>query len=99
MVSAEYVYIEGDDGSDKLVDLSDVEYEYRREYGELEIVGWILEFDIDEILKKPLEYKELLDVLNSDDFKLKLEYIKAREYYQSLIKKQIPKGDSLFDLF
>jgi len=38
-------------------------------------------------------------VLDRDDFPLKCEYIEVREYYQFLIERQIPTGDSLFDLF
>jgi hypothetical protein len=58
-----------------------------------------LEFDIDGIRERPSVYKELFDVLDRDDFPLKCEYIEVREYYQFLIERQIPTGDSLFDLF
>lgn len=99
LVKSEYVYVEDEDGSNKLVNLDDIGYDYKNEYGTPETVGWFLKFDIDEIRKKPSVYKELLEVLDSDDFPLKGEYQEARQYYQSLVDNQTPKGDGLFDLF
>lgn len=38
-------------------------------------------------------------MLESDDFVLKREYAEAREYFNTLVTKQKPTGDGLFDLF
>lgn len=61
-MSETYGYIEEEDGENKLVNLSEVGYEYEREFGEPEAVGWILEFDVDEVCRKKGTYKELLSI-------------------------------------
>jgi hypothetical protein len=99
LVTERYGYVEEEDGDRKLVNLSEVDYEYKREYGEPDEIGWILEFDVDEVRKKRNTYEELLSMLESDDFVLKREYAEAREYFDTLVTKQKPTGDGLFDLF
>ncbi|MEA4898699.1 MAG: NACHT domain-containing protein [Christensenellaceae bacterium] len=94
-----YVYVEDEDGNRHLVNRSEVDNDYEREYGVPDTVGWCLEFNVNEIRKQPTVYGDLLDVLNSDEFPLKQEYRKAREYHLSLVKKQTPTGPDLFDLF
>jgi hypothetical protein len=99
LVSETYGYIEEENGENKLVNLNDVTYEYAREFGEPDAIGWILEFDVDEVRRKKGTYKKLLLTLEADDFVLKREYAEAREYFDTLMAKQKPTGDGLFDLF
>jgi hypothetical protein len=99
LVSESYGYVENDDGERNLANLDDVSYEYKNEYGDPEPVGWVLEFDIAEVRKKRTKYKELLEMLDADDFVLKCEFADAREYLSALVTKQKPTGDGLFDLF
>jgi hypothetical protein len=58
-----------------------------------------LEFDIETILDDPEEYKELIKVLNNDNFPLKQEYRDAHEYLEKLKQNQEAGGTDLFDLF
>lgn len=76
-----------------------VSWEYEKEYGKLDTVGWLFEIDIEDVCRKSNEYKNLLEYLDSDDFVLKVEYIKMREYLEKLKEKQKVTGSSLFDLF
>lgn len=99
LVTVEYVYVIDEDESEKLVNADDVGWEYKEEYGVPDTVGWVYEFDIDAIREEPEEYKKLLDCLDDDNFVLKVEYVKMREYLEKLQTKQRPTGDSLFDLF
>ncbi|MFY9549028.1 NACHT domain-containing protein [Miniphocaeibacter sp.] len=99
LVVEEYVYLVTEDGREELVNSTDVSWEYEKEYGEPDTVGWLFEIDIDDILRKPEEYKELLEILDKDDFVLKVEYIKMRKYLEELKAKQKVTGGSLFDLF
>ena len=98
-VTERYGYIEEADGTNTLAKLSEVSFEYENEYGIPEPVGWILEFDVEEVYKKKETYKELLNILDSDDFILKIEYAAVRTYFNALVAKQKPTGDGLFDLF
>lgn len=99
LVTETYGYIEEEDGDSKLVNLSDVDYDYKREYGTPETIGWVLEFDVEEVRKKEGAYKDLLTMLESEDFVLRREYSEARDYFNALVAKQKPTGDGLFDLF
>ena len=65
----------------------------------IETVGWVYEFDVKNIRKKPIEYKELLKCLENDGFKPKKEYEEIRKYLMKLQKKQKSTGNHLFDLF
>lgn len=86
-----------DDGT--LIDIEEVPWEYKEQFGEPEIVGRNYEIHIDAILKHPDNYKELLALLDSDSFPIKAEFLSAREYMQELIDKHETIGDDLFDLF
>ncbi|KOA21178.1 NACHT domain protein [Clostridium homopropionicum DSM 5847] len=99
LVRTEYVYVFDEDESQTLVDADDVNWEYKDEYGTPDPVGWVYEFDVEAIREEPEEYKELLDCLDNDEFVLKEEYVKIRQYLEKLQAKQRPTGDSLFDLF
>ena len=99
LVTAEYVHVTDEDESDKLVNKKDVDWEYEREYGIPDTVGWIYEFEVESVRNDPSEYAELLSCLDDESFRLKQEYIEMREYLEELRNKQTPSGDTLFDLF
>jgi hypothetical protein len=46
-----------------------------------------------------LDYGDFCNILESDDFPLKVEYKLAKELLESLSESLTPKGDDLFDLF
>ena len=99
LVDVEYAYVEDEEDGEVLVNVEEISYEYTWEYGDPDTVGWVFEMEIEDILKNKEDYKEMLEALNEDNFKLKAEYIKAREYYNSLKERLKPRGDSLFDMF
>lgn len=99
LVTETYGYIEDEDGDSKLCKLSEVGYDYECEYGTPETVGWVLEFDVEEVRKKKGTYQELLAMLESADFVLRREYSEVRDYFNALVAKQKPTGNGLFDLF
>jgi predicted NACHT family NTPase len=99
LVSERYGYIVDENGSYTLVNLNDVDYEYKWEVGEPEAVGWLLEFNVSKVRSQPERYKELLSLLEAEDFVLKQEHDSARKYFDKLTAKQKPTGDGLFDLF
>jgi hypothetical protein len=51
------------------------------------------------VRSQPERYKELLSMLEAEDFVLKQEYASARKYFDKLTATQKPTGDGLFDLF
>lgn len=78
------------------VQLSDNEYpRYKKE----DIVGWIFQCRILDILKKPNEYKDFIDALLSENCLLYQEYLKARDYCNKLEKRTSKKSTNMFDLF
>lgn len=99
LVTAEYVYVIDGDENQKLIDANKVSCEYKREYGMPDTVGWVYEFNVEDVRKRPTAYRELLDRLDDDEFVLKKEYMKVRQYMKKLQAKQRLTGNSLFDLF
>ena len=99
LVKSKYVYVIDEDDVEKLVDADDVSWDYKYVHGTPDIVGWIYEFDVEDVRKQPAKYKDLLDYLNDDEFVAKKEYVEIREYLNKLQAKQKPTGDGLFDLF
>lgn len=99
LIVEEYVYLITEDGREELYNAEDVSWEYENEYGDPDVVGWVFEIDIEDIRMKPEEYKKLLEDLDNDNFVLKVEYIRMREYLEKLKLKQKVTGGSLFDLF
>lgn len=99
LISAEYVYVIDEDEENKLVNKEDVGYEYIREFGTPDTVGWIYEFEVESVREDPLMYAELLSCLDDESFGLKVEYHEMRGYLKTLRDKQTPSGNSLFDLF
>ena len=101
LLKTEYVYVINEKGRQELTDVNDLDWKYEEEYeyGLIETVGWVYEFDVKNIRKKPIEYKELLKCLENDGFKPKKEYEEIRKYLMKLQKKQKSTGNHLFDLF
>ena len=99
LVRSEYVYVFNEDDTAELVDADDVSWKYKYEYGTSDVVGRAYEFNVEDVRKNPSKYKELLDCLDNDQFILKEEYVKMRQYMEKLQAKQKPTGDGLFDLF
>jgi hypothetical protein len=65
---------------------------------EPEIIGWKLEFDIDEVLNDRKEYTDLLSALDDDEFEFKAQYFGAKVYLERLKGKIQLRQDSLNDL-
>jgi len=103
-VTNEWVYLDNkfnssDYDTDVLIERRRIPLEYEEWNGIPDIVGRNYEIHIDRILQNPNIYKDILELLNSDDFPIKVEYLKSREYMQELIDKRETVGDDLFDLF
>lgn len=99
LVTEEYCYVEDGDGNEELIELNEVDYDYKMEHGTPEVVGWVLEVDVSKTTEKPAKHKRLIAELDSDDFVLKQEYLAARQYFDKILSKTKPSGNSLFDLF
>lgn len=99
LVTNEYVYVIDEDESETLVNADDVDWDYKYEYGDPDVVGWVYEIDVEEVRGNPSEYSELINCLDDDEFDAKKSYVQMREYLNELQSKQKPTGDSLFDLF
>jgi hypothetical protein len=80
-----------------LIDKEDVSLDYIYEYGDPDTVGWNLEFDVDRVLDEPEKYEEFINILDSDDFPLKEEYVQVRDYLEEMKEEQDPEGTNLFD--
>jgi hypothetical protein len=98
LVTEKYAYVI-ENGAYTLVNVDDIDIDYKYEHGDPEIVGWHFEFDVADVRSRPDEYSELLGLLDEDDFELKEEYFDVREYFEKLKTRQRATGDSLFDLF
>lgn len=99
LVTNEYVYVIDEDESETLVNADDVDLDYKYEYGDPDVVGWVYEIDVEEVRGNPSKYSELIKCLDDDGFDAKKSYVQMREYLYELQSKQKPTGDSLFDLF
>ena len=99
LVTDEYVHVTDDDESTKLVNRKDVDWEYEREFGVPDTVGWAYEFEVESVRKDAITYAELLKCLEDENFTLIEEYAEMREYLEDLQEKLTPSGNSLFDLF
>ncbi|WP_373898861.1 NACHT domain-containing NTPase [Haloimpatiens sp. FM7315] len=99
LVSGEYAFALDENENEELVNLDNISYEYKNEYGTPDIVGRIYEFEIDKIRNNSTEYTELIRCIENDNFVLKKEYNDMRLYLEKLKNKQTPEGNSLFDMF
>ncbi len=96
----QYAYVYDDNtGEDVLVRTDEITYDYLSEYGKPDVVGWLYEIDIDNLLQKKFLYKDMIAALDSDGFSLKKEYAAARDCLNKLRDKQKPKGHNFFDNF
>jgi len=68
------------------------------ELPEPEVIGYRLEFEVEDVLECPDEYRELLAMLNDDRFRFKWEYNTARAYLDALNAKIKERSDDLIDL-
>jgi len=62
-----------------------------------DIVGWHYKVDVSRIVKYKEKYKDMLEMLNMDDFRFKAEYIASRRYLNELKSAQNQTGDELLD--
>ena len=103
-LTREWVYLDEryedpDIDTDSLVELDEVPYEYKCEYGDPDVVGWNYEIDVDTIFSSPGRYAGLIEMLEDDYFPLKEEYNEVRAYLEHLQENKARPGDDLFDLF
>ena len=103
-LTREWVYLDEryedpDIDTDGLVELDEVPYEYKCEYGDPDVVGWNYEIDVDTIFSSPGRYAGLIETLEDDYFPLKEEYNEVRAYLDRLRENKENPGDDLFDLF
>ena len=81
-MTREWVYLDEryedpDIDTDSLVELDEVPYEYKCEYGDPDVVGWNYEIDVDTIFSSPGRYAGLIEMLEDDYCPLKEEYTQA----------------------
>lgn len=92
-------YKDPDYESGELIDHNDVPWDYSREYGNPDVVGKNYELSVEDVLRHREEYRDVIANLDSDEFPIKAEYIKARKLMQQLIDSRQKAGNDLFDLF
>ena len=92
-----YAYVDGRDGLTYLIRTGDLPSDYEEMNGKPEEVGWRLELNIDKVKSRKYRYKDLIAVMESDDFCLKKEYTRARECLQNLLDSKRPKGHSILE--
>ncbi|MST69749.1 NACHT domain-containing protein [Mogibacterium kristiansenii] len=103
-LTKEWVYLDEeyndpDIDTDGLIEVGEIPYEYKCEYGEPAVVGWNYEIEVDHIFSHPSMYEGLIDILENREFPLKQEYDQVRDYLEELRSKKETVGDDLFDLF
>lgn len=95
----EWVDSEENSYDGELMEINEVPSEYVEEYGCPDVVGRQYEFEVSKIYEFFWDYGDFYNILESDDFPLKVEYRLVRELLTSLSESLTPKGDDLFDLF
>lgn len=103
-LTKEWVYLDEeyqdpDIDTDSLIEVGEIPFEYKCEYGDPDVVGWNYEMDVDHIFSHPRAYEGLIELLENPTFPLKDEYDRVREYLEILRSKKETPGDDLFDLF
>ncbi len=73
--------------------------DYPTDWDEPEVVGYSCAFEVATVYADPLEYLELMEKLESEEFDLKKEYRAARAYMEELLAKQTTDTEDIFDLF
>ena len=83
----------------ELFEWDDIPYDYMEFFGTPDIAGQSVELDIDELLQKSKEFKEVIEAMEDDSFPLMQEYLGIKSYLGELrLKNQkIEESDSLFD--
>jgi len=92
-------YRDPDIDPNELIELDEVPWDYKENFGEPEVVGRNYEMNIDDILANPASNKDVIGLLESEDFPLKAEFVEVRQYMQKLIDNKETVGDDLFDMF
>ena len=85
--------------TDALIDIDEVPWDYKEQFGEPDIVGRNYELKISEVLDRPNLYEDVIALLENDDFPLKAEFLAAREYLTELLDRHDSVGDDFFDVF
>lgn len=103
-LTKEWVYLDEeyqdpDIDTDSLIEVGEIPFEYKCEYGDPDVVGWNYEMDVDHVFSHPKAYEGLIELLENPTFPLKDEYDRVREYLEELRSKKETPGDDLFDLF
>ena len=76
----------------------EIPHRYYEYFGEPDQVGEIVELEINELQYNPLRYKELVLFMEDEEFPLKIEFLKVKQYFDKLeahIKRE-QKSDRLF---
>ncbi len=73
--------------------------DYPTDWDEPDVVGYSCAFEVAAIYADPLEYIELMEKLENEEFDLKKEYRAARAYMEELLAKQSSDSEDIFDLF
>lgn len=82
-----------------VVSEDEIPHRYYEYFGEPDQVGEIVELEIDELRYNPLRYKELILFMEDEEFPLKAEFLKVKQYFVKLeahIKRE-QESDRLFD--
>ena len=95
----DWVDSEGNSYEGELMEIDEAPFEYVEEYGYPDIVGRHYEFEVSQIYEEFPDYGDFYNIIESDDFPLKVEFRVVRELLDSLSESLAPKGDDLFDLF
>jgi len=86
-----------DDPDTELMDVEDICYEYKDNYGDPDVVGWTLEIDSSKINEDG--YKEIKAIMEQPDFPLQKEYDDVKCYLERLKEEQSKPKNTLKALF
>jgi hypothetical protein len=92
-------YNNPDIDANALIEISEIPYEYKLEYGIPDVVGRSYEIDMEKVFAAPWDYTSIVATLENDWFPLYIEYKAARAYLEQLKTRKAIPGDDLFDLF
>lgn len=94
----DYVYIETFRGKHELHTLSEINT-YDDEHEDLEVVGHLYSFSVNECLTHFEDHQEVVHDLLDENFELYKEYYSVKRYLKDLKSKQRVVGDDFFDQF
>lgn len=103
-VTNEWVYLDEDYhdedlDTDALIDIDEIPWDYKDQFGEPDVVGRNYELKISEVLDDPDTYEDVIVLLENNDFPIKAEFLAAREYLTELLDRHDSVGDDFFDVF